>query len=131
MAGLPPRQGGCGVATIRVTPRATVQPCVYWPGHGAPLDVLLELGEKVLTEDAFVDARSVPKACSSCDYLASCRGGCAGRRRLLDRLDQPDPYCPIIRNERRPLQIALAQGRTLAKSDSACTTVVMARSNPL
>ena len=44
MAGLPPRQGGCGVATIRVTPRATVQPCVYWPGHGAPLDVLLELG---------------------------------------------------------------------------------------
>ena len=36
MAGLPPRQGGCGVATIRVTPRATVQPCVYWPGAGAP-----------------------------------------------------------------------------------------------
>src|SRR5690349_21017642 len=24
MAGLPPRQGGCGVATVRVTPRATV-----------------------------------------------------------------------------------------------------------
>jgi radical SAM protein with 4Fe4S-binding SPASM domain len=130
MAGLPPRQGGCGVATIRVTPRATVQPCVYWPGHGAPLDVLLELGEEILTEDAFVGARSVPKACSGCDYLASCRGGCAGRRRLLDRLDQPDPYCPIIRNERRPLQVALAQGRVLAKSDSACTTVVMARSNP-
>ena len=36
MAGLPPREGGCGVATIRVTPRATVQPCVYWPGRGAP-----------------------------------------------------------------------------------------------
>lgn len=32
MAGLPPRRGGCGVATVRVTPRATVQPCVYWPG---------------------------------------------------------------------------------------------------
>ncbi len=34
MAGLPPRSGGCGVATVRVTPRATVQPCVYWPGGG-------------------------------------------------------------------------------------------------
>ena len=37
MAELPSRQGGCGVATVRVTPRATVQPCVYWPGPGAPL----------------------------------------------------------------------------------------------
>jgi hypothetical protein len=32
MAGMPPRRSGCGVATVRVTPRATVQPCVYWPG---------------------------------------------------------------------------------------------------
>jgi radical SAM protein with 4Fe4S-binding SPASM domain len=129
MAGLPPRRGGCGIGTIRVTPRATVKPCVYWPGQGAPLDVLLDLGGEILTEDAFVDARSVPKACSTCDYLPSCRGGCAGRRRLLDQLDQPDPYCPIIRGERRPLRITLAEGRTLAKSDSACTTVVMARSS--
>jgi radical SAM protein with 4Fe4S-binding SPASM domain len=128
MAGLPPRQGGCGVATIRVTPRATVQPCVYWPGQGSPLDVLLDLGAKILTRDAFVAARSVPKACAPCEYLASCRGGCAGRRRLLGQLDQPDPYCPIIRGEPRRLRIKLAEGRTLAKSDSACTTVVMARS---
>jgi radical SAM protein with 4Fe4S-binding SPASM domain len=127
MAGLPPRQGGCGVATIRVTPRATVQPCVYWPGVGAPVDVLLDVGEGILREDAFVAARSVPTACSNCDYLATCGGGCAGRRRLLDQLDQPDPYCPIIRGERRPLRVTFAAGRTLAKSDSACTTVVMGR----
>jgi radical SAM protein with 4Fe4S-binding SPASM domain len=129
MAGLPPRQGGCGVATIRVTPRATVQPCVYWPGHGTRLDVLLDLREEIVAADAFVAARSVPKTCSTCDYLSSCRGGCAGRRRLLDQLEQPDPYCPIVRNERRPLRVTLAEGRTLAKSDSACTTVVMARSS--
>jgi len=127
MAGLPPREGGCGVATIRVTPRATIQPCVYWPGRGAPLHVLLDLGSGIVAEDAFTDARSVPEACSVCDYLPSCRGGCAGRRRLLDQLDQPDPYCPVIRGERRALGIRLAEGRPLAKSDSACTTVVMAR----
>src|SRR5207247_493661 len=44
MAGLPRRRGGCGVATVRVTPRATVQPCVYWPGGGAPLGPLLVRG---------------------------------------------------------------------------------------
>ena len=33
MAGLPPHRGGCGVSTVRVTPRATTQPCVYWPGR--------------------------------------------------------------------------------------------------
>jgi radical SAM protein with 4Fe4S-binding SPASM domain len=129
MAGLPPREGGCGVATIRVTPRATVQPCVYWPGHGAPLQVLLDLGGGVVAEDAFTDARFVPEACSACNYLPACRGGCAGRRRLLDQLDKPDPYCPVIRGEHRALRITLAQGRRLAKSDSACTTVVMARSD--
>ena len=129
MAGLPPRQGGCGVATIRVTPRATIQPCVYWPGQGAPLDSLFRLGEDILTEPAFVEARSVPKSCATCNYLQSCRGGCAGRRRLLDQLDQPDPYCPIIRGDRQALRIRLAEGRTLAKSDSACTTVVTARAS--
>lgn len=129
MAGLPPREGGCGVATIRVTPRATVQPCVYWPGHGAALDVLLNLGGGIVAEDAFAEARSVPERCSVCDYLPSCRGGCAGRRRLLDQLDRPDPYCPVIRGERRALRIRHVEGRPLAKSDSACTTVVMARSD--
>ena len=129
MAGLPPREGGCGVATIRVTPRATVQPCVYWPGQGAPLHALLDLGAGIVTEPAFADARSVPQACSACSYLPSCGGGCAGRRRLLEQLDKPDPYCPVMRGEHRALRITLAEGRALAKSDSACTTVVMARAD--
>ncbi len=127
MAGLPARRGGCGVATVRITPRATVQPCVYWPGQGAPLDLLLELGEEILHTESFEAARSVPAFCQSCDHLATCRGGCAGRRRLRERLNEPDPYCPIARAERRPLQVRLAGGRTLAKSESACTTVVFAR----
>jgi radical SAM protein with 4Fe4S-binding SPASM domain len=127
MAGLPPRQGGCGVATIRVTPRATIQPCVYWPGRGAPLDLFLRLKGEILHTESFEAARSLPEACRACDHLAACRGGCAGRRQLLGRLAEPDPYCPVIRGERRPFSLHMAEGRTLAKSDSACTTVVMAR----
>src|SRR5262249_19576074 len=83
MAGLPPRRGGCGVATVRVTPRATVQPCVYWPGAGAPLDVLLNVGPGVVETKPFSEARSIPVACKTCSFLQACGGGCAGRRRLV------------------------------------------------
>ena len=126
-AGLPPRNGGCGVATVRVTPRATVQPCVYWPGGGAPLDVLLDTGPDVVATKSFVDARSVPDACSGCTRLAACRGGCAGRRRLMDALDAPDPYCPIVRGDDRRLVIRQAPAREMPKLESACTTIVIAR----
>ncbi|HEY7083855.1 MAG TPA: radical SAM protein [Hyphomicrobiaceae bacterium] len=127
MAGLPPRSGGCGVATVRVTPRARVQPCVYWPGGGAPLDILLEGGADVVATSSFVDARSVPEACGACPHLAQCGGGCAGRRRLMGALDKPDPYCPIVRGERRHLAIRQAAAREMPKLESACTTIVIAR----
>src|SRR6516162_1503110 len=127
MAGLPPRRGGCGVATVRVTPRATVQPCVYWPGGGAPLDILLHAGPNVVATKSFVDARSVPQACAGCSHLAACGGGCAGRRRLMGALGAPDPYCPIVRNDRRRLAIRQAAAREMPKLESACTTIVIAR----
>ncbi|HLL28049.1 MAG TPA: radical SAM protein [Xanthobacteraceae bacterium] len=127
MAGLPPRQGGCGIATVRVTPRATVQPCIYWPGAGAPLDLLLDRGADIIDTDPFAAARSVPAACKSCRHLAACGGGCAGRRRLLEALDRPDPYCPVIRGEGRTLNIRMAASRELPKLESACTTIVTAR----
>ena len=127
MAGLPPRRGGCGVATVRVTPRATVQPCVYWAGEGTPLDVLIELGSEITASKSFVAARSVPPTCRDCAFVSACRGGCAGRRRLCDALDKPDPYCPVVRGGARRLSVRMASSRELPKTESACTTVVMAR----
>lgn len=127
MAGMPPRTDGCGVATVRVTPRATVQPCVYWTGQGAPLDVLLELGSEIVETEAFAAARAVPVQCGACAWRPTCAGGCAGRRKLLDRLDRPDPYCPVVRGDDRRLTVRMAEIRELPKLESACTTVVMAR----
>jgi radical SAM protein with 4Fe4S-binding SPASM domain len=127
IAGLPPRRGGCGIATVRVTPRATVQPCVYWPGVGAPLDLLLELGADIVGTEAFAAARSVPAACAGCRHEATCAGGCAGRRRLMGALHSPDPYCPIARRDDRALNIRMAESRELPKLESACTTIVIAR----
>lgn len=127
MAGLSPRRGGCGVGTVRVTPRGTVQPCVYWPGGGEPLDILLQAGPAIVETEPFADARSLPPACHGCEHEAACHGGCAGRRRLMDALGEPDPYCPVIRGDDRRLSIRMAPQRDMAKLESACTTIVMAR----
>jgi radical SAM protein with 4Fe4S-binding SPASM domain len=127
MAGLRPRSGGCGVSTVRVTPRATTQPCVYWPGAGEPLALLLSLRSAVVETPSFVAARTVPQACRACAYLESCYGGCAGRRRIQGALDQPDFYCPIVRGEVQKLDIRMAHARELPKGESACTTIVIAR----
>ena len=127
MAGLPPLGGGCGVNTVRVTPRATTQPCVYWTGAGQPLSDLLSEGPGILDSQPFEQVRMLPVACEPCEFRNSCHGGCAGRRRLQDALSQPDIYCPIIRGERPCLQVRLAAKRDLPKVSSCCTTVVIAR----
>jgi radical SAM protein with 4Fe4S-binding SPASM domain len=127
MAGLPPLRGGCGVSTVRVTPRATTQPCVYWPGSGEPLANLISAGVEILESAPFGQARTLPKACQSCEFRDSCHGGCAGRRRLQGAILEPDDYCPIIRGERPKLEIRMAATRDLPKVSSSCTTVVIAR----
>jgi len=127
MAGLPARVGGCGVSTVRVTPRASTQPCVYWPGSGEPLSLLLSRGIEVVESPPFVEARTIPDPCRSCAYLESCYGGCAGRRRIQNALHQPDFYCPIVRGETQRLEVRMAPSRELPKGESACTTIVMAR----
>lgn len=128
MAGLPPLAGGCGVSTVRVTPRATTQPCVYWPGPGEPIGELILAGPKILNSATFDHVRTLPEVCKPCELRATCHGGCAGRRRLQAALQQPDFYCPIIRGERPQLEIRMAANRDLPKLSSSCTTIVIARS---
>ena len=127
MAGLPPLEGGCAVSTVRVTPRATTQPCVYWPGPGQPLSDLIAAGLDILDSAPFGQARTIPEVCQTCEFRASCHGGCAGRRRLQGALLQPDFYCPIIRGTRPHLDIRMAANRDLPKFGSSCTTVVISR----
>jgi radical SAM protein with 4Fe4S-binding SPASM domain len=127
MAGLPPLRGGCGVSTVRVTPRATTQPCVYWPGSGEPLSDLISMGLDILDSAPFEQARVLPTACEPCEFRETCRGGCAGRRRLQGALLEPDSYCPVVRGERPRLEIRMAANRDLPKLSSSCTTVVIAR----
>lgn len=130
LAGLPAPANGalaCGATTVRVTPRATTQPCVYWPGVGQPLDQLLESGAKIINSEPFVTTGTLPQICEPCEFRSTCHGGCAGRRRLHNAIEHPDFYCPVIRGERPVLKIRMAAARNLPKTGSACTTVVIAR----
>src|SRR5580698_347938 len=127
MAGSSPLRGGCGVSTVRVTPRATTQPCVYWPGAGEPLSDLISSGSYILSSTPFEQARTLPQACNPCEFRDSCHGGGAGRRRLQNELLKPDCYCPIVRGERPRLELCMAASRDLPKLSSSCTTVVIAR----
>ena len=127
MAGLPPLAGGCGVGTVRVTPRATTQPCVYWPGTGGSLTDLTLEGTNILNSLPFQQARTLPEVCQSCEFRESCHGGCAGRRQLQGALPEPDRYCPIIRGQRPTLKVRMATSRDLPKLSSSCTTIVVAR----
>lgn len=129
MAGLPAQEieCGCGVTTVRVTPRGTTQPCVYWPGGGEPLSHALDVRQEILHTPEFVAARLLPYACEPCQFREVCGGGCAGRRALQGALDKPDSYCPVVRGEHQRLEIEMAPMRDLPKLGSACSTIVVAR----
>ena len=125
LSGLNSTEGcACGKRTIRVTPERRIIPCVYWPHKGLPLSDLPRLRETVFQTEEFQRCRVVPQACGGCAFVATCGGGCAGRRILAGGLDQPDPYCPIVRNDSLRLSWRQANGKPLIKSGSACTTIL-------
>jgi sulfatase maturation enzyme AslB (radical SAM superfamily) len=67
--------------------------------------------------------RHVPDVCRGCPFVATCHGGCAGRRELAGGVEQPDPYCPLVRDRTVHLDWAAAESRELLKTGSACTSV--------
>jgi len=113
---------GCGRSTVRIAPDGRVLPCTYWPASRLTIADLERAGPDILEANEFVAARRTPPACAGCP----CRGGCAGRRALAGRPDDPDPYCPFARGERIVLDWERAGSRDLPKVGSACTTVVSA-----
>jgi len=125
MLGAPFANGsGCGRQTVRVTPRGDVVPCVYWNRSDLRLDDLPRAGsEGVLESPQFVRVRQVPAACRGCAFVATCHGGCAARRELAGGVEEPDPYCPLVRGKTVKLDWTRADSRELLKTGSACTSV--------
>jgi len=67
--------------------------------------------------------RQVPAACRGCPFVSTCHGGCAARRELSGGVEEPDPYCPLVRGQTVSLDWARADSRDLLKTGSACTSV--------
>jgi hypothetical protein len=84
---------------------------------------LEQAGERIIETPEFQQARMIPPACRDCP----CRGGCAGRRALLGRIEAPDPFCPFARGDVITIAWELASAQDLPKAGSACTTIVSAR----
>jgi radical SAM protein with 4Fe4S-binding SPASM domain len=127
--GIPAQPGaGCGVRTIRVTPRGAVVPCVYGGDAELSLPDLVRLGPAVVEEQSFRRLAQVPEPCRPCPELENCHGGCASRRLLQGGLELADEYCPFLRGERLELRATMADlGRDLPKAASACTTILKPR----
>lgn len=125
--GLPRTPGaGCGVETIRLTPRGRIVPCVYGADAALGIADLEALGGAIADHPSFRAHEVVPRACEGCPELATCSGGCPSRRALRGALDQPDAYCPFVRGAPLPLERrARAHDEALPpKASSACTTII-------
>ncbi|MGD2205232.1 MAG: radical SAM protein [Anaerolineae bacterium] len=116
----------CGRQSIRFTPRRYITPCVYWPQPDLTLDDLPGLSaEGILESEQFQRARHVPDACLDCLHVHSCGGGCASRRALLGDLNQPDVYCPLVRDETIHLSFTPAPNKDLPRGSNVCTTIIV------
>jgi radical SAM protein with 4Fe4S-binding SPASM domain len=118
------RRAGCGQTTVRVTPTGEVIPCVYWPEETLRLNDLVERREQIVDTNLFRQLATIPEFCRGCEFVASCGGGCAGRRRLGGDLHAPDEFCPFVRGEKIDLACEFAEGREFPKAASACTVIV-------
>jgi radical SAM protein with 4Fe4S-binding SPASM domain len=122
--GLGPRAEGCGCATVRVTPRGEVLPCVYWPKRALTLADLERLGPAVVRSAAFAELDTLPEGCRGCTLVDVCHGGCASRRLLRGGLELPDEFCPFVNGRPLPgLPVHPGNARDFPKAGSACTSV--------
>ena len=122
--GLDQVQSPCGRTSLRFNPRGQVIPCVYWPSNGhAPLTLedFYRLGNRVVEDPSFLNARQIPAGASTCP----CQGGCASRRALNQRLDAHDDYCPWVRGESLKLEWKAGPRKDLMRAGNVCTTIVV------
>jgi radical SAM protein with 4Fe4S-binding SPASM domain len=114
----------CGGRSIRVTPDRKLKACVYWPDSDLSIDDLVEKKEAVFDSPQFQTTHHTPKFCLNCEHVENCGGGCAARRKLHGRLEEPDNYCPIYRGKTVALTGQLSPVAKPLRTGSICTTIV-------
>jgi radical SAM protein with 4Fe4S-binding SPASM domain len=117
----------CGGSSIRVTPDRRLKPCVYWPESDLRIEDLVEKKEAIFQTPLFRDTHKTPLFCLSCEHVNSCGGGCAARRILRSRPDDPDEYCPVVRGKELHLRAQPSGAERPLRTGSICTTIVRGR----
>jgi radical SAM protein with 4Fe4S-binding SPASM domain len=125
------RGNPCGQRSIRALPAGTVSPCPYWPAAAGHISHLADPEKNIWEQREFEKSRQLPRACGPCRFAESCAGGCASRRALRNKLDEPDEYCPVVRGGEEEvrriqemLRYTLSDPADVPKAGNACTTVI-------
>ena len=116
----------CGGQSMRITPDGKLKACVYWPDSDLTIDDLLEKKESIVESPFFQQTHYTPQFCLDCEYVGICGGGCAARRKLRGRFEEPDEYCPIYQGKRMQLQGQRSSAAKPLRTGSICTTIVRA-----
>jgi len=114
----------CGGSSIRITPDRRLKPCVYWPESDLTIEDLVVKQIGIFQTPLFQATHKTPQFCLSCEHVSNCGGGCAARRILRGRPDEPDEYCPVVRGSRVRLNSVVAQADGPLRTGSICTTIV-------
>lgn len=148
MLNIPPivPQSPCGLKSLRIHPNGQVMPCVYWINSEKPIELpdgktipkeywtkgdiyikdLEDSFKPAFENEAFKRIRTIPDYCKeNCDKVGVCGGGCASRRYLNGKLNEPDMYCPIYHKKDIPnIKISKCkEAKDLVHSSYLCTLI--------
>ncbi len=114
----------CGGDSMRITPDGKLKACVYWPESNLTIDDLVDKKETIVESPLFKETHFTPKFCLDCEHVANCGGGCAARRKLRGRFEEPDEYCPIYQGKTIELKGHQSSAAKPLRTGSICTTIV-------
>jgi len=114
----------CGGRSMRLTPDRKLKACVYWPESDITIDDLVDKKEAIFDHPLFQQTHRTPEFCLSCEHVQNCGGGCAVRRKLRSRLEDPDEYCPIYQEKAIRLTGQTSSTAKPLRTGSICTTIV-------
>jgi len=102
----------CG-NSARVHPNMKITGCVYLDSSKISFNKFKQL------------KKIVPDFCKICKFVSSCKGGCLGRRILLNKIKDPDSYCPFVQAKSLPkIKFRKSKDREFIHSQYLCTIIL-------
>jgi radical SAM protein with 4Fe4S-binding SPASM domain len=114
----------CGGHSLRVTPDGHLKACVYWPESDLTIADLIQQKEAIFDSPYFQQTHQTPQFCLTCEHVDNCGGGCAARRKLSNRFDEPDEFCPIYSDKPIRLTGRMSAASKPTRTGSICTTIL-------